>query len=1075
MKIRASKGPELRLSITLFVSVLHRVNVSGGPGDLHKHSCSVEVELTPSPGDIIPFARLESTMRAMVSPFDGKLLNDVPDFKDTEPTIENLCHLLHRRLEAAMLEHGAVVNSVTLRESPTRSVRVVSPAPAVPEAADQPAEEGRPDRRGPPAEPLLLPPRGAVEVPGTRAPTPVETRSVREPPPVEEEKTAAASVEAPPSLPARTIRKAWRLRRMEAQPAGRWFLTPAPSAGAIPVWRSLLLYSAGFLVLALVAAAAYRELLLPQPSAGYPWGSDTWGHIAKAEFLLAEIRRGNLYPRFNPAWYNGVEPFRYWAPGPYYALAAMATLCGDSFTAAGWFVAICALVGGTGWLLHRRRLGFPVALALGTLWTVWPDHVRVAMSEGNLPRATATALFPWVLNWFLAVMEEERPCASIAGCACVASLLVLTHAMIAASFFAELFILSLFWIIQGRKRVRSMVLGVASLLGGIGLSAWWLLPALQGGIASISAAAVSATIDYFPLSRSFDPSIRLVNPESFYWGVSLLPLALWVIVTWPRRQDLGKASLATGAVLVAITTPALRPVYSAIPFHHLLWPLYMVSGAVGIFFLAGFLPIRTYSRGERKYVIATMLALFLFSLADAYPSLRLIATRPLPVFLEAAERRIPDDGWRVATLDLSGFGSAGTYLFGRGSEREQVYGWAWQGAATAREIVGLNTALRDEFPAFLFDRLKEMGATSLVVRRPLIEPYVDAFLWEAGAQGYREVWRSQDVLILARKTGPYAVRTSYAALGIGSFVPNLSLIFPSIQAGESDVIDSYSPDRLRQYPCVILSGATWTDKAAAEWVLSQYVLSGGRLVIDMQGLPEDVLSKRPSILGVTGEPVLIYNPIEVVGGDSQVVRLRDFDPSHYPWKALSPQGLDNSVLTYEHLGEKAVLTGTRTIHGRDVWFVGANLPFHAFLTRDSAAVGVLSSVLDIKPHAPPERAEIPLDGYEADAAGYRFSLTVPESWGSSSITVPVATRENLVVRVDGREARWGSVHHLLQLNLGPGAHSVEIEIAAPAAERTGAMVSAAALVLVAIVMLVQKRGGARDKKTGGGRDLGDAS
>ena len=58
----------------------------------------------------------------------------------------------------------------------------------------------------------------------------------------------------------------------------------------------------------------------------WPQGNDVWGHLFKAEFLLDEIRKGNLFPIISPYWYNTIELFRYWPPFTYYIIALISLI-----------------------------------------------------------------------------------------------------------------------------------------------------------------------------------------------------------------------------------------------------------------------------------------------------------------------------------------------------------------------------------------------------------------------------------------------------------------------------------------------------------------------------------------------------------------------------------------------------------------------------------------------------------------------------------------------------------------------------------------------------------------------------
>ena len=48
-----------------------------------------------------------------------------------------------------------------------------------------------------------------------------------------------------------------------------------------------------------VALAVYMPLLRALPGYNFPWGSDTWGHLLKAEFLFQQIKAGDLYLGFD--------------------------------------------------------------------------------------------------------------------------------------------------------------------------------------------------------------------------------------------------------------------------------------------------------------------------------------------------------------------------------------------------------------------------------------------------------------------------------------------------------------------------------------------------------------------------------------------------------------------------------------------------------------------------------------------------------------------------------------------------------------------------------------------------------
>lgn len=846
----------------------------------------------------------------------------------------------------------------------------------------------------------------------------------------------------PPAIPSRASTRL--TSRKAPEPTG----TDDEEPGGLRNRRGLII---GLVLLAFAAVTAflYRRIMWPAPGQEFPWGSDTWGHIQKAQFLLQEILNKDYFPSFSPMWYNGVEPFRYWAPLPYYLLAGLMKLLTDPFLAAGWYVGICAFVGGAGWLLMKDRLGLLESSLAGFIWLFWQDNVRVAMSEGNLPRALATALFPYLLHCFLLVIEKprERGAGRFAALAVVASVTILAHAMIAATFFAGLTVLAVGWALWMGIKAKDLLRGVLGFFAGIGLSAWWLVPSLQSGLVSINKEAVTESMQYFPITVSMNPYLRLKQPEIFYWGISLAVVVGLVVATWKKRPRLSQAGVFVAGLFIAISTPQFKPIYSSIPMSYLVFPLYMATMAAGIVILCAFGWKKKSGETRRDMLLkigVSVLAALVLAI-DAYPSTSMVNARTEPSYLKDLAKRVSQVGWREATLDLSRFGSAATYILGLQTGREQVYGWAWQGATTATNIVALNTAVQYSFYPYLVDRLTELGATDLVVRRGVMD---DAeFLADAVKQGFTETWRSSEAILLSSGTGPYALKTDYRGIVIGKFAPNWTKLYPALAQGTYNQIDKYSYDELLRYPVVIISGAVWEDRTKAEDLMNRLASSGKTVVVDLEGLPEDVLSKRPVFLGVTGEPVLIYRAPEIYqeANPDPVGALQPFSEEHYPWKALSPQGADSIVYEFPYLGENVAVLGSKNVGVGKVWFIGANLPYHAYLTRDPLALQILSDIMGVAPGVAPVRTKIPMVQYSASAKGYSFSLDIPAGVAKQPITIPVASRDNMVVKVDGVQVMRASLHNLLSISMDEGQHSVEIVPEFPALMKNGAYISVGCL------------------------------
>ena len=154
----------------------------------------------------------------------------------------------------------------------------------------------------------------------------------------------------------------------------------------VKIREPLKIFGAAF-VIGVAALLIYRSILFPPAGDElFPWASDTQGHLLKVEYLVENLEQGNIAPQILPNWYMGMEFMRYYPPLPYYLLVGLQYLLKTSVLAANWFIMLAALVGGVTWLLFRRWIGFGPALIGGVLFLYLPDNVRVALSDGNLPR-----------------------------------------------------------------------------------------------------------------------------------------------------------------------------------------------------------------------------------------------------------------------------------------------------------------------------------------------------------------------------------------------------------------------------------------------------------------------------------------------------------------------------------------------------------------------------------------------------------------------------------------------------------------------------------------------------------------
>ena len=199
--------------------------------------------------------------------------------------------------------------------------------------------------------------------------------------------------------------------------------------------RDSIKIAGGIFAIGFVACFVYWGVLYPpaiEPL--YPWASDTLGHVLKVDYLGDNLDQGISYPDILPDWYMGQQMMRYHPPLPYYLLVVLSAFLPSSVSAANWFIVLCAFVGGLSWLLYRRWIGLLPAILGGILFLFLPDNLRVAFAEGNLPRVLATAIMPVLVYFLLRSLEGSGSIWHRVGLALCFTLVVLSHAMMAAIF-----------------------------------------------------------------------------------------------------------------------------------------------------------------------------------------------------------------------------------------------------------------------------------------------------------------------------------------------------------------------------------------------------------------------------------------------------------------------------------------------------------------------------------------------------------------------------------------------------------------------------------------------------------------
>lgn len=776
---------------------------------------------------------------------------------------------------------------------------------------------------------------------------------------------------------------------------------------------------AGFSILSLFALFLYNNILWS--GSGIPWGSDTSGQIFRFTFLQDSIRQGIWFPQIVPQWYLGIQLFRYYPPLVYYLLAGFNSILHNPVMTTNLFIVGAAWLGGITWLLYYRWIGTWPAVIGGCLYMALPDLLRVSFAEGNLLRHFTSALIPLAFFLVLYILKSQNKPTAFLSLAAVFGLMVLGHPMMAAIIAAMAALLILIAFITKAIDLRKSIFTLAAILAGILSAGFWLLPSLTGGITELNAEAVIAGLDVVPLWQLISPLTRLHNIESLYLGVGIFTISLVGLLTSIKRRDEVFALALTGLIGAMLVTPVLNSLYNAFPLASLMWPARFLAPASFLLLLAS---VWFLSRTPNKWIAVVIFAVLL---VDGWGGTSLIFLRPKDADLEQISSLMAQlPGWREATLDQSRLGSAPSDLVSSLGARDQVFGWGFQGVVNAELISSLNEAIQMGNSTYLADRLSLLGVDDLILPTTFPLPYglEDTFL----AQGFSLVFQGDRMNLMHRDGAPRAVRFDNEILAIGSGAQNYAYIFPQIMVGSSANVQDYTVEELTQFKLVILSGFHWNDLTRAEDLVRQVVSSGTKVVVDLHNAQEDPIARSPKFLDVWGEKVILPNQPILAESELGSIELAPFEYQGELWYTITPQGLDEELVTYPYLNSTAVITGVKSFGENDVLFIGANLAYHIISSSDTAAIGLLADSLGIPAMQISDYQTVSLTNYQVTPDSTQFDVQMDES---SRLIIPLSSFDGTQVQLDGVPITHQNYYDLITVQIPAGLHTVTITTVRP--------------------------------------------
>ncbi len=752
-------------------------------------------------------------------------------------------------------------------------------------------------------------------------------------------------------------------------------------------------------------------------SGQYPFGSATMTHIYKGNVLYEAICAGDWFPLYDPMWYNGVEILTYCAPVPLYFMALCQWLVGgDAIDGYLMFVGLVYFIGAMSWMfIGKRKNRVYLGSVVGILWFFMPHNLFVMFFEGNLARAFCMVILPWFISYAYDYMldGEWKHLWKIILSFALIGLCDLEYMIMTAIGFVVFMVIFGIAFHQWRKAVYM----VAALILGVLVSGIWTIPAY---IATSGISYGEVMSNYFQsILKSLNPVERIISiNEYYYFGLAALLLAVFGIICGKKKSMPG---FVFAIIILICTSASMYSVMTIIPGSDYLLMCQYISLALCVV-LYGFLLWDTL-RVPIQIAVCVLLVL------DVVPSLNLIYGTMSGVSVAERFDEVNETTMiakakevsqqRIALFDGSELEAQGAYLVSDyDNGKAATFGSNWHDAETQSNIMQLNRALNGGFYPYVFDRCKELGNDTVLVKLSQINTYeapvelLDEAANEAGYElaGSNEFYRLYDMDI----EGNWGTVTKYPAIGIGTHASYLSLTFPAVEEVTSTNLNDYTFEELSQYELIYLSGFTYDDRASAEKLITDLSEAGVRIVILADGIPEDRESHTREFLGVICNNISFSNGYPLLDTKLGVLDCDFFPPGFEDWDTVYVNGLDETWGTVRE--ENLDLDFYGTVKNDNIIVLGLNLTYFYSLTRDEGVGELLTDITEFAAGRLPDREIVPITvEYNNDSLvitssrnGVNTSLAYHEMFESTN---GIAKENNLLYVNEGTTIIYMNYQH----------------------------------------------------------------
>ncbi|MGH9713978.1 MAG: 6-pyruvoyl-tetrahydropterin synthase-related protein [Candidatus Acidiferrales bacterium] len=394
------------------------------------------------------------------------------------------------------------------------------------------------------------------------------------------------------------------------------------------------------MMLLLIAAAT--AVVSPMFFLGNASGHDFGFHLASWMDVAGQWHEGIVYPRW-AEWANwgfGEPRFVFYPPASWMLGAVLGSLLPWRMAPGAFIWLVLILAGLAMWRLAREWLAGPEAAVAAVFFAVNPYHLVLIYYRSDFAELLASALFPLMIWGARRVIREGWR--GVPSLAIVFALIWLSNAPAAVIATYSLALLLVVGCIL-RRSARPLIPGGVALATGLGLAAFYILPAAYEQrwvqIKEVLAQNLRTELNFL-FTHATDPEFVLFN-----WKVSGVALGVMMIagiaaVFAARRRrdffDLWWMLLALGAASTLLMFPLSLLLWRYLPELHFVqfpWRWLLPLGVAYAFFFAAAL-----GRSRRPWMWCAVWVIVIAGTATAIVRDAWWDSEDIPVLSDAIQR-----------------------------------------------------------------------------------------------------------------------------------------------------------------------------------------------------------------------------------------------------------------------------------------------------------------------------------------------------------------------------------------------------------------------------------------------------